>query len=690
MTSNGSEGDSGAPPPNRLQQRRERSARKRRARRRLWLLATALAFAAVGAAILLPDWLRTSAPGGSTGRSGRNGRVVRLAPPGPIPGYLLIADRGNNRILLVDSKKHIFWRYPKPGVTPAMPFRFDDDAFFGPHRDRVISNQEDQHTIEVISFPGGRLLWRYGRVDIAGSRPGYLHTPDDAYLLKNGLITVADAYNCRVLFLSRSHAIVRQYGTASVCRHNPPAELGPINGATPLPDGGTLVSEINGSWVDNIGPNGRLRWAVQAPVSYPSDPQPLGPNRILIADYARPGHAIIMTRSGRVLWRYGPSSGPGELNHPSLAARIAPGLIAINDDYRHRVVLISIRTRRIVWQYGHTDVPGRRPGYLNTPDGLDLLRTADAQRRPVVRSLLSARKQHGSLVTPPRQPAGAASPSLALAPYRLRGPVEREIAVRAGTRVVIAGGLDAAQHSTRGVFRLDPTSGRLVPLGTVPQVFHDAAGALLRGKLFVFGGGASQSSAAVQEFVLRTHRGAVVAHLPRPLSDLAAASIGHTVYIVGGYDGRARRAEIYRTTDGRLFSLAGRLPVGLRYPAVAAIGGRLVVAGGMGAAGPTDAVYVFDPATGRTGLLGRLPSALGHASAVTLGHAVYVIGGTGTRGRTVGAVTKIDVVKRTIVPTALVARVSDAAAAVVGNRALIVGGATDGRAVATVRELTMR
>src|SRR5204863_4047821 len=74
-------------------------------------------------------------------------------PPGPIPGYLLIADRGNDRMLLVDGRKRILWTYPKPGSTPALPFNFDDDTFFGPQFDRIISNQEEQQTIQVISFP---------------------------------------------------------------------------------------------------------------------------------------------------------------------------------------------------------------------------------------------------------------------------------------------------------------------------------------------------------------------------------------------------------------------------------------------------------------------------------------------------------------------------------------------------------
>jgi outer membrane protein assembly factor BamB len=614
--------------------------------------------------------------------------VPALAPPGPIPGYLLIADRGNNRMLLVDSRGRILWRYPRPGRTPAMPFRFADDTFFAPGTaDRIISNQEDQHTIQIISFPGGRVLWRYGRVNRPGSRRGYLNTPDDAYLLPNGNVSVADAYNCRVLFISPAHRIVRQYGASSSCRHDPPRNFGAINGATPLPDGGILVSEINGSWVDDISASGHLRWAVQAPVSYPSDPQLLSPNRILLADYARPGHAIIMTRTGRVLWRYGPSSGPGMLDHPSLATRIAPGMIAINDDYRHRVVIVSLRARRIVWQYGHTDVAGRGPGYLHTPDGLNLLATAKAQKLPEVRSLLTHHPSRARHV-----PAARGSPpptvTLVSAPYRLPAPVQREVAVASGGGVVIVGGLNAAKVSTNGVFRLNPGSGHVSPLGVVPNTFHDAAGALLRGSVFVFGGGAGQGTSTVQRFDLRTRRGSVVARLPRALSDLASATIGGTAYLVGGFDGRLPRSEIYRTSDGRHFSLAGRLPVGLRYPGVAAVGGKLVVAGGITVSGASSGVYVFDPATGRTRAIGRLPAPVGHSGILALGNRIYVIGGADASGRTRGHVTAIDPEARKIVPVYGVARVSDAGAAVVAGRGLVIGGETDGRTVATVRILS--
>ena len=92
---------------------------------------------------------------------------------------------------------------------------------------------------------------------------------------------------------------------------------------------------------DAIGPADTVEWAVQAPVVYPSDAQWLGDGKFLLTDYSSPGAVLIMSTRGKVLWRYGPASGPGALDHPSLAIRLPNGLIAVNDDYRDRVVLID-------------------------------------------------------------------------------------------------------------------------------------------------------------------------------------------------------------------------------------------------------------------------------------------------------------------------------------------------------------
>lgn len=292
----------------------------------------------------------------------------------PFDGRLLIADRGNNRLLLVDAAKRILWSYPSPG-RPAPPggFYFPDDAFFTDHGTGIITNEEDNNAIVRIGFPSGQLLWSYGHPRTPGHTPGYLDQPDDAYLLANGQVTVADAKNCRVLLINPDKTVAGQIGTTGDCVHAPPRALGYPNGDTPLPDGTLLISEIDGSYVSDYTLSGELRWTVHLPITYPSDPQQIGPNRYLIADYTKPGGLYEFDRSGHILWSYHPATGPGMLNHPSLAEALPGGFIAVNDDYRDRVVIIDPHTNQIVWQYGQTDTPGTTPGLLNTPDGFDLL-----------------------------------------------------------------------------------------------------------------------------------------------------------------------------------------------------------------------------------------------------------------------------------------------------------------------------
>ncbi len=417
--------------------------------------------------------------------------------------------------------------------------------------------------------------------------------------------------------------------------------------------------------------SGRLRWAFQAPVVYPSDPQPLPGGRILLADYTRPGQVLIINHSGRVLWRYGPVSGPAALDHPSLALPIGHGLIAVNDDYRDRVLLIDIATRHIVWQYGHTDVKGTGPGYLNTPDGMDLLPSAVAERSHAVQTLVRSALR-GSIA--PTRKASASGPRF-VPLHDLPGAVQRAVAVGASGRVLIAGGLDTAQQSTDGVFSFNPGTGHLVSLGVVPQPFHDAAAAVIGKRLFIFGGGAAVSTSTVQAFNLRTRRGTIVGRLPRALSDLVAARIGSTVYLVGGYDGVTAQTAVWATTDGTRFRHVASLPVGLRYPAVAAVGGRLVVAGGEAQTGLSATVYTIDPVRGTVRSLGTMPEPIGQAAAITVGSTVYVIGGRDAASAAVSNVTAVDVAHRRVHGVALLPRgLADAAVAQTGSTWYLVGG----------------
>jgi hypothetical protein len=288
---------------------------------------------------------------------------------------LLIADRGSDRLLLLDDRDKVVWRYPGPGrAAPHGAFYFPDDAFFIRHGTAIVSNQEDNDTIVEIAFPSGRVVFKYGHPRTPGTARGYLNTPDDTYLLRNGEMSVADAVNCRVLILSPlSKRVVHQIGTPGRCQHDPPAALGSPNGDTPLQDGNLLVSEINGSWIDELTPSGRRVWATHLAIGYPSDPQQLGPDRYLVADYEHPGGIIEFNRRGRIEYRYQPTSGAGVLDHPSLVERLPSGVFMVNDDYNDRMVAIDPSTRALVWQYGITRRAGTPPGLLDTPDGFDLL-----------------------------------------------------------------------------------------------------------------------------------------------------------------------------------------------------------------------------------------------------------------------------------------------------------------------------
>ncbi len=312
-------------------------------------------------------WLKPSPYGGPAGVPGAGA---------PYRGTFLIADRGNNRLIALDRSRNQTWVYPSP-TMPAPPggFYFPDDSFFIHHGTGIISNQEDNHTIVQIAYPSGKLLWQYGHPLRSGGTPGFLNQPDDAYLLPSGTVTVADASNNRIVFLSPSGQVTGQIGNGKDA-HVPGVSVAYPNGDTPLANGNILVSEIDGSWISEYTPAGKMVWAVQMTgVNYPSDPQQLGPDLYLMTDYNPPGEGKVLTftRSGSTPWVYDATAGDARLKKPSLAERYPSGVVMVNDDYRHRLVGIDPGTNSIVWQYGLTDVPGTAPGMLNTPDGFDNL-----------------------------------------------------------------------------------------------------------------------------------------------------------------------------------------------------------------------------------------------------------------------------------------------------------------------------
>lgn len=320
-------------------------------------------------------------------------------------------------------------------------------------------------------------------------------------------------------------------------------------------------------------------------------------------------------------------------------------------------------------------------------------------------------------------PASASSP-LALqvvpAPYQLPVPISREVVLPGGTlgrahepTLMIAGGLTSASSTTSAVRLLNPETGQTRVAGRLAVATHDAGGALLGSRPFVFGGGSVSSTGAVQSG--RPGRALVTAgRLPGVRSDLSAVTLGGRAYLVGGYSGTRYYSAVLATADGRRFRVAARLPVPVRYPAVAALGSRIWVFGGQTPSGITSTIQRVDPASGQATVVGQLPAPLAHATGFTLGGRVFVAGGqtarAAGRSRTASPSARLSTSNRVFqyVPASVQAPassrhaapgviqvaghlpvpVANAGAAVMGSTAYLVGGDNGNRpypAVTTFR-----
>ena len=471
-----------------------------------------------------------------------------------------------------------------------------------------ITNEEFDDTLAEVSLKRRAVVWRYGHSGIPGSSAGYLDAPDDAYRIANGITTVADIKNCRIVQLRHNGSVLRVLG--GICIHDPPRGFASPNGDTPLPDGGLLITEIGG-WIDRLDRAGRLVWSVRSPVSYPSDAQLLPNGHILVCSFTTPGRVVELTRDGKVVWSFGATSGPNRLDRPSLAIRLPNGLVAINDDWRHRVILVDPRSNRIVWQYGHTDVPSNAPGYLNKPDGMDFLPAAATTGTNRARAAGHA---------------GRAVPShVAVAPNR-HAPRADLARRRRGVCPATAG--DPGRACPRDIFERGPRRTPSKPrnaLAAFPPATHDAA-AVRRPRThraLRWRHGCLRPRRLPDRPRLRGSRAACTLSTSR--SPTSAPCPSPSVYLVGGYTGTRFATAILRVLprqpDRRRGPAAGRRAV-CRCPVVRR---AIYVAGGVTPSGPSAAVYRVDVGRAVSGSARFRPTA--HAPLSPRAGLLWLIGG---------------------------------------------------------------
>jgi hypothetical protein len=185
-----------------------------------------------------------------------------------------------------------------------------------------------------------------------------------------------------------------------------------------------------------------------------------------------------------------------------------------------------------------------------------------------------------------------------------------------GGRLLVASGLIAGSSSDQ-ILVGSPRRLRLV--GHLPAPTHDAAAATFERKVGVFGGGQAASTNTV--IVVNPHTGSarVAGRLDEPLSDLAAVTVNGRTYLIGGYTGTRFASAVLRVGPGTRATTATPLPTGLRYAGVASLGETIYVVGGVTTGGESSAVYPSIPSAGGVRLIGRLPAPVAHAPLVAIG-----------------------------------------------------------------------
>ncbi len=174
------------------------------------------------------------------------------APPGSEPDCA--EGCPDNRVLLVGPLGHIVWELGAVAADPTVAtVNTPVSARMTSKFDILIADQGNQRVILVGL--GKKILWQYGTTGTAGSGPNELNNPNSAEMLGNGDVLIADESNNRVIEVTQANEIVWSYGN--------PADTTILNGpafASRLPGGDTLITDSGNNRIIQVTPAGAIVW----------------------------------------------------------------------------------------------------------------------------------------------------------------------------------------------------------------------------------------------------------------------------------------------------------------------------------------------------------------------------------------------------------------------------------------------
>ena len=119
--------------------------------------------------------------------------------------------------------------------------------------------------------------------------------------------------------------------------------------------------------------------------------------------------------------------------------------------------------------------------------------------------------------------------------------------------------------------------------------------------------------------------------LPNPRTEVTAANLDDTVYVIGGFtfDGKITDiVEMYNSTDNTWAQNIKSLPLPLHHSSSDTYGGKIYVVGGYtGNWIPSNNLFIYDPATNNWTVGNPMPTPRGSPNANFVNGILYVIGG---------------------------------------------------------------
>lgn len=183
--------------------------------------------------------------------------------------------------------------------------------------------------------------------------------------------------------------------------------------------------------------------------------------------------------------------------------------------------------------------------------------------------------------------------------------------------------------------------------------------AAAEGNIYIFGGKdrEGQNYDEIYRVDLQNVRLEEVAQLPTPRFGMGIVALNHSVYLLGGFDGRRCYDDVlaFDIRTMKVKKLA-ELPGPRAFGSVAASSGRIFYLGGWNGTKPVADILEIEPATGESRLLSRLPTPREFTTAASYDGNIYLIGGSDDRGTYLEDILEIDpdtgiVVRQTDLPS---------------------------------------